>query len=109
MFLIEKLQAETSRDVQAFLESLVCEVYGGRPAWLNYELRDDYRFRGRDFVSMFCPAGSFIARLSLRATTGDGLSRDILQLGTRDGQLHAWLVHRGHESEYDPDEIERVG
>ena len=109
MFLIEKLPAETTKDVQAFLEALVGEVYGRRPKWLDYDLRETYRFRGREFVQMFCPAGSVHAQLSLRASTGDGISRDILQLGTREGHSRAWLLHRGQESEYDSDEIEKVG
>jgi hypothetical protein len=109
MFFIEKLPAETTKDVQAFLETFVGEVYGGRPEWLDYKLREGYRFRGREFVQMFCPAGSVHAHLSLRASTGGGISRDILQSGTRDGRPRAWLLHHGQESEYDPDEIKRVG
>lgn len=109
MFLIEKLPAETPKDVQAFLESLVAEVYGRRPEWLDYELRESYRFRGREFIRMFCPAGSVHAHLSLRASTGGGISRDILQLGEREGQSRAWLLHHGQESEHDSNEIERVG
>ena len=109
MFLIEKLPAETTQDVQAFLEALVGEVYGRRTEWLDYDLRESYRFRGREFVQMFCPAGSVQAHLSLRASTKDGISRDILQLGTRDGQSCAWLLHHGQESEYDSDEIEKIG
>ena len=108
MFLIEKMPAETPKEVQAFLEALVGEIYGRRPEWLDYELRESYRFRGREFIRMFCPAGSVHAHLSLRASTGDGISRDILQSGTRDGQPRAWLLHHGQESEYDSDEIERV-
>ena len=109
MFLLEKLPTETTKDVQAFLEALVGEVYGRRPEWLDYDLREGYRFRGREFVRMFCAAGSVHAQLSLRAWTGDGISRDILQLGTRDGQPRALLLHHGQESEHDSDEIERVG
>jgi hypothetical protein len=109
MFLVEKLAAETPNDVQAFLESLVVEIYGRRPDWLDYDLRDSYRFRGMEFIEMFCPAGSVHARLSLRASTGDGISRDILQLGTRDGQSRAWLINHGQESEYGSDEIEKAG
>lgn len=109
MFLVEKLPPETPKDVQAFLEALVIEIYDRRPDWLDYDLRESYRFRGREFIQMFCPAGSVHAHLSLRASTGDGISRDILQLGTRDGQSRAWLLHQGRESEYDSDEIEKVG
>jgi hypothetical protein len=109
MFLIEKLPAETTQDVQAFLEGLVRQVYGRRPEWFDYDLRESYSFRGREFVRMFCAASSFHAQLSLRASTGDGISRDILQLGTKDGRSSAWLLHHGQESEYDSDEIERVG
>ena len=109
MFLIEKLPTETTKDVQAFLETLVAQVYGKRPEWLDYDLRECYSFRGREFVRMFCAAGSVHAQLSLRASTGDGISRDVLPLGTRDGQPRAWLLHHGQESEYDSDEIERVG
>ena len=109
MFLVEKLPAETAQDVQAFLEALVREIYGRRPDWLEYDLRESYRFRGREFIRMFCPAGSFHARLNLRASTGHGIARDILQLGTRAGREFAWLLHQGEESEYEPDEIERVG
>jgi len=109
MFLIEKLPAEKAENVQAFLEALVGEIYGRRPEWLSYDLRESYSFRGREFVRMFCPAGSVHAQLSLRASTGDGVSRDILQLGMREEQSHAWLLHHGQESEYDQDEIEKVG
>src|ERR1022692_1848204 len=107
MFLIEKLPAETPKDVQAFLEALVAEIYGKRPEWLDYELRESYRFRGREFIQMFCPAGSVHGHISLRASSGDGISRDILQLGTRQGREFAWLLHRGQESEYDPIEVEQ--
>ena len=109
MFLIEKFPAETLKGVQAFLEALVGEIYGRRPEWLDYDLRETYTFRGREFVQMFCLAGSVHAQLSLRASTGDGISRDILQLGTRAGHSRARLLHRGQESEYDSDEVERVG
>ena len=43
MFLIEKLPAETTNDVQVFLEAIVGEVYGRRPEWLDYDLREAYR------------------------------------------------------------------
>jgi len=109
MFLIEKLPAETPRDVETFLEALVREVYGRRPEWLDYDLRETYKFQGREFVTMFCPAGSVHARLALHASTGDGISRDILQLRTRDGQEIAWLIHRGKESEYEPDKVQKIG
>jgi hypothetical protein len=109
MFLIEKLPAETTKDVQAFLETLIGEIYGSRPEWLDCELRESYSFRGREFIQMFCPAGSVHARLSLRASTGNGIGRDILELGTREGQSRAWLLHRGQKSEYDSDEVEKVG
>ena len=109
MFLIEKLPAEVTSDVQAFLEALVTEIYGRRPEWLEYDLSESFRFRGREFVRMFCRVGSVQARISLQASTGNGISRDILQLGMRDGWSRAWLLHHGEESEYDPDEIERVG
>jgi hypothetical protein len=109
MFLIEKLPAETPRDVEVFLEILVREIYGRRPEWLEYELRESYRFQGREFIQMFCPAGSVHAHLSLRASTGDGISRDILELGTRDDLQRAWLLHRGHQSECDPVEVEKIG
>ena len=109
MFLVEKLPVETPQDVQAFLETLVREIYGRRPEWLKYDLREVYRFRGREFIRMSCPAGSVHAHLSLRASTGDGISRDILQLGTREGREFAWLLHHGEESEYAPDEVQRVG
>src|SRR5436305_1343861 len=104
MFLLEKLPAETPRDVEASLEALVREVYGKRPAWLEYELRESYKFHGREFIRMFCPAGSVHAHLALQASIGNGISRDILQLGTRDGRPLAWLIHHGQESEYDPNE-----
>jgi hypothetical protein len=58
---------------------------------------------------MFCAAGSVHAQLSLRASTGEGMSRDILQLGMREGHSRAWLLHRGQKSEYDSGEIEKVG
>jgi hypothetical protein len=58
---------------------------------------------------MLCPAGSVHARLSLRASTGDGISRDILELGTRDGCPRAWLLHQGKRSEHDPCEVEGIG
>jgi hypothetical protein len=109
MFLIEKLQTETTEDIRHFLETLVSEVYGGRPEWLEYDLRESYNFKGREFIQMFCRAGSVHARLRLRAATGDGIGRDILQLGSRDGQSRAWLLHHGQESEHDSDEVERVG
>jgi hypothetical protein len=109
MFLIEKMPAETPQDVQTFLETLVREIYGRRPEWLDYELRDSYRFRGREFIQMFCPAGSVHGQISMRASSRDGISRDILQVGTRQGREFAWLLHRGQESEYDSSEIERVG
>jgi len=108
MFLIEKFPAETHKDIEAFLESLVRELYDRRPEWLNYDLSESYRFRGREFVRMICSAGSVHAHLSLRAMTGEGISRDILQLGTREGRELAWLLHQGHESEYEPAEIQRV-
>jgi hypothetical protein len=109
MFLVEKLPGETPQDVQAFLEALVLQVYGMRPEWLEYELRESYQFRGRQFVRMFCSAGSVHAHLSLRASTGEGITRDILQLGTKDDRSLAWLLHRGQQSEYDPDEVEATG
>jgi hypothetical protein len=108
MFLIEKLPAETIRDVQEFLETLIAQVYGGKPEWLRYDLRESYRLRGREFIRVFCPAGSVHARLSLHASTGGGISRDILQIGIRDGWTRAWLVHHGQEFECDSDEIESV-
>jgi len=108
MFLIEKFPAETDKDIRGFLESLLCEIYGRRPEWLDYDLIESYCFRGREFIRMSCPAGSVHAHLSLRASTGQGISRDILQLGTREGRELAWLVHRGQESEYEPDEIQKV-
>jgi len=108
MFLFEKLPAETPRDVEAFVEALVREIYGRRPEWLEYELRECYRFRGQEFIHIFCPAGSVHAQLSLRASTGDGISRDILGLGTRDGRARAWLLHRGQQTEHDPGEIEAL-
>jgi hypothetical protein len=109
MFLIEQLPAEGPEDVQAFLDSLVGEIYGGRPEWLDYELRGGYKFRGREFIQILCPAGSVHLRLSMHALSGNGISRDILQLGTRDGRSRAWLINQGQESEYDSGEIERVG
>jgi len=108
MFLIEKFPAETHKDIEAFLESLLGEIYGRRPEWLNYDLNESYRFRGREFIRMICPAGSVHAHLSLRALTGEGISRDILQLGTREGCELAWLLHRGQQSEYEPAEVQKV-
>ena len=84
MFLVERLPAETRRDVEAFLEILLREVYGRRPEWLEYDLRESYTFQGREFIRMFCSAGSVHAHLTLRASTGGGISRDILQLGRID-------------------------
>ena len=109
MFLIEKLTTETLGDVEAFLEALVLEVYGKRPECLDYDLCYSYRFQGREFVRMSCPAGSVHARLSLRALKGEGISRDILELGVRDDRPCAWLVHRGQQSEVDSGEVERIG
>jgi hypothetical protein len=109
MFLVEKLPTESPEDVVAFLERLVCEIYGRRPEWLEYDLRETYSFRGRAFIRMFCPAGSVHAHMQLRASTGEGISRDILQLGAQGGRQFASLLHRGQESRYDPDEIEKVG
>jgi hypothetical protein len=108
MFLIEKMPEETTGDVQVFLDILLREIYGRRPEWLIYELRQIYQFRGREFVQMFCHAGSVYAQLLLRASTGGGIGRDILHSGTRDGQLRAWLLHHGRESEYDSDEIQKL-
>ena len=108
MFLVEKLPTETTKDIQAFLETLVVDVHGKRPEWLNYELRESYKFKGREFVRMACPAGSVHANLNLRASTGGGISRDILQLGLRGGQSRAWLLHHGQEFEYDSVEVEKV-
>ena len=108
MFLIEKLPTETPRDVQAFLDALICEIYGRRPDWLDYDLRDSFRFKGREFIQMFCPAGSVQAHLILHAATGEGIRRDILQLGARAGQSRAWLLHDGEESEYDSAEVQRI-
>ena len=109
MFLVEKLPSETPRDVGAFLEVLILEVYGGRPDWLEYDLRDRYAFRGREFIQMFCPAGSVQAHLIRRASTRDGISRDLLQLGRKDGRPLAWLLHLGQESEHDPGEVQMIG
>ncbi|MCC6235292.1 MAG: hypothetical protein IT580_21805 [Verrucomicrobiales bacterium] len=109
MFLIERFPAETPGDVQEFLDSLLGEVYGSRPEWVAYELRDSYRFQGRDFTEMFSPAGSVYLRLAVRASTGNGISRDILQLGTRASLSRAWLIHHGQESEYGSDEVQKVG
>ena len=109
MFLVEKLPAETPKDVEAFLESLVREVYGRRPEWLEYDLRECYRFRGREFIRMYCAAGSVHGHLSLRASTGDGISRDILELGTKQDRPLAWLLHHGQETEHDPDEVQKIG
>jgi hypothetical protein len=109
MFLVEKMPAETPQDVAAFLEILVREVYGRRPEWLEYDLRESYRFQGREFIRMFCAAGSVHAHLTLRASTGSGISRDILQLGTREDRPLAWLIHQGHETEHDPDEVKEIG
>ena len=109
MFLVEKLPAETPRDVEAFLEVLVREVYRRRPEWLEYDLRESYRFQGREFIRVSCTAGSVHAHLSLRASTGDGIGRDILELGTRDGCPRAWLLHRGQQSEHDRSQVEAIG
>jgi hypothetical protein len=109
MFLVEKLPAETPRDVELFIEALVDEVYGRRPDWLEYDLCESYTFQGREFIRMSCIAGSVHAHLSLRASQGDGIGRDILQLGTRDGCPRAWLVHRGQRSEHDRREVEATG
>jgi hypothetical protein len=109
MFLIEKFTAETPKDVQSFLEALVGEIYGKRPEWLDYKLRDCYRFKDREFVRMDCPAGSVHAQLSLRASSGEGITRDILELGTREGRSCAWLLHQGKQSEFDSHEVERIG
>src|SRR4051812_43024397 len=100
MFLVEKLPTETPQDVQAFLEALISEIYGNRPESLDYELRESYSFRGREFIRMFCSAGSVQDHINLRASNGDGIGRDILQLGTRQGREFAWLLHRGRESKY---------
>jgi len=104
MFLVEKLQ-----DVQTFLEDLICEIYGRRPEWIEFELRESYTFQTREFIRMSCLAGSVQARLGLRASTGAGISRDILQLSTKDGCEYAWLTHRGVESEHKPGEVQRTG
>ena len=110
MFLVEKLPNEAREDVGAFLEDLVREIYGRRPDWLQYDLRDTYSFRGRAFIQMFCPAGSVQAHMHLRASAGEGFSRDLLQLAsTQDGQRFALLLHRGQESRYDPAEIKKIG
>jgi hypothetical protein len=109
MFLVETLPGETPRDVEAFLEALIRQVYGRRPEWLEYDLRETYQFRGRQFIRMFCPAGSVHAHLTLRASTEDGITRDILQLGTKNDQPRVWLLHHGQQSEYDPDEVQRIG
>ncbi len=109
MFLVEKLRDETLPDVEASLEVLVREIYGRRPEWLEYDLRGSYRFQGREFIMMFCPAGSVHSHLTLRALTGDGISRDILQLGTKEGRRLAWLIRQGKQSEYDPAEVEENG
>jgi hypothetical protein len=110
MFLVEKLPNETPEDVGAFLEQLVRDIYGRRPDWLQYDLRHTYSFRGRAFVQMFCPAGSVHARIHLHASTGEGLKRDFLELGSKqDGRPIAVLLHRGQESRYGLDEIEKIG
>jgi hypothetical protein len=115
MFLMEKLPSETPRDVEAFLESLIRKVYGKRPEWLEYELRESHRFQGREFMRMFCNAGSVHSHLTRRAATGEGISRDILLLGTRiqvdtgENWPSARLIHLGQESVHDPNEVQRVG
>ena len=109
MLMIEMMPSETREDMKAFLEALVGKIYRMRPEWLEYDLRESYRFGGREFIRMFCPDGSFHGQLSLRASTGDGTTRGILQLGTREGRPCAWLLHHGQESEHDPDKVERVG
>ena len=109
MFLIEKFPTETPHDVQIFLEALIVEIYGRRPEWLDYELAGCYRFRSQEFVRMYCPAGSVHGHIYLRAWTGDGITRDILEIGTREGHSYAWLLHNGIKSEYDSHEVEPVG
>jgi len=110
MFLVEKLPNETREDVGSFLEHFVREIYGRRPDWLQYDLRDTYSFRGRAFIQMFCPAGSVHAQMHLRASAGEGIDRGILQLaGTPNGRRVALLIHRGKESECDPNDIEKIG
>lgn len=108
MFLVEKMPAETLQDVEIALDVLVRDIYGRRPEWLEYDLRGSYRFQGRDFILMSCPAGSMHAHLTLQALRGDGISRDILQLGTKEGRQVAWLIHQGNQSEHDPDEVEEI-
>ena len=109
MFLIEKFAAETPKEVQASLEALVVEIYGRRPEWLDYAPRESYRFQGREFIRMDCAAGSVHGQLSMRASSGEGITRDILETGAREGRGCAWLVHRGNKSEHDSHEVERVG
>ena len=108
MFLVEKHPTETASDVESFLEALIGEIYGRRPAWLDYHLRESYRFQGREFIRMWCPAGSVQGSLSLRASTGAGVTRDFLMLGTRDGRSRAWLLRRGEKSEFNSEELKRI-
>ncbi len=108
MFLVQKSPTETLEHVKDFLNGLVHEVYRKRPEWLQYELRETYEFRNQQFVRMFCAAGSVHALLSYRASTKGGITRDILQLGTRGGRPYAWLLHDGKESEHNPDDVKRI-
>jgi hypothetical protein len=108
MLLIEKRPSEKNKDVEAFLDAVLVEIYGRRPEWLEFELRETFEFKGRLFIEVFCRAGSVFAQISRLASINTGLDRDILQIGMKEGRQLVWLLHEGVESQHGTADVQRI-
>jgi hypothetical protein len=108
MLLIEKRPSEEKQDVEAFLDAFLVEVYGRRPEWLEFELRETFEFKDRLFIEVYCRAGSVIAQIRRLASKNSGLGRDILQIGMKEGPELVWRLHEGAETEHGTAEIHRA-
>jgi hypothetical protein len=107
MFLIERLPGESVTDLRSHVDALLVDVYTKIPAWLEYELRESYRYDGRQFHLMYCVAGSVHCQFQVHASRGAGISRDILivALLATDMSSVATIIHRGVKTEISPDLI----
>ena len=107
LLLIERRASETRSEIAAFVALLAQKSSGHRSEPLDFDLCESRRFQEREFIRLIC-ATNAAQQILTRASTGNGIARDVLQCDRINGQPVAWLIHGGQKLQCDPFDIERI-
>lgn len=103
--LVESRTAETDEEFCMAMESMVHEVYGHRPRWLEFSAGTRFVRGDRYFREFVCMAGSVALFLMQRARRDGGFKRAIIYRADEGRIARAYEICGGTETGFSPDEL----